>query len=90
MNRTLEEIKLSQGFHSDEPCIDIIPGANEGTHYWVCGNMIGPVTNQIPLEELLLIYKEEPEKISFFEVVDELTGELVLILTANLSAVVSL
>ena len=73
---TSEELKREEGFHPEEPCINIHESQDKQGHFWTCGTQQGPVTQQVTIDEV----KAAIPNISFSDVVDEMTGDIVRIL----------
>lgn len=75
---TLSELKRLEGFNPEEECITILSSKTGEGHFWVCGSQQGPVTTQSPIEDIITACKAG--NISFSEIVDELSGDIVRVL----------
>ena len=69
-------LKRMEGFNPEEPCIKIHKSKDNNSYFWTCGKQIGPVTNQVTIEELI----NALPNVAFVDIADEITGEIVRIM----------
>lgn len=70
------DLKLSEGFNPEESCINLHKSKESNVYFWTCGNRIGPVTTQVPIEDVM----NALPNVSFSDIVDEISGEIVTIM----------